>query len=103
MTTTARRKTERAVSKTTVNLPTALLDQAKKVAEEGGVTLRELIAAGLENEIALRRRQQEKPFELRDASFTGDGLRPEWAGHSMSEIVRMTYPLRRGGEPEGRG
>jgi len=87
----------RAISKTTVNLPTALLDRAKKVADEEGVTLRELIEAGLESEVTTRQQGKER-FELRDVSFGGDGLRPEWQGRSMSEIVASTYPIDRGGD-----
>jgi len=95
------RRRFKAISKTTVNLPTVLLDEAKKVAEEEGVTLRELIESGLEGEIASRRQQRDEPFELRDASFTGNGLQPEWAGLSMGEIIHRSYPVSRGGEPWG--
>jgi hypothetical protein len=51
-----------------------LLDEAKRVAEQSGCTLRELLEISLRRE--LDRRRTAKPFKLRDASVGGKGLRP---------------------------
>ncbi|MGH8908124.1 MAG: DUF2191 domain-containing protein [Egibacteraceae bacterium] len=79
--------------KTTVELSPALLDEAKRIAREEGTTLRALIEAGLRSELA--RRQQPQPFALRDASFHGRGLQPEFADGGWERIRDAIY--------EGRG
>lgn len=61
--------------KTTVNLADGLFEDARRVAEEQGVTLKELVEAGLRREVE-RRRQAPLPFRLRDASVGGEGLQP---------------------------
>jgi hypothetical protein len=60
--------------KTTVDLPEALLAQAKKYATENGLTLQEVIEAGLRR--VLDDARGRKPFRLRKASVSGKGLRP---------------------------
>lgn len=61
--------------KTTVNLADGLFEDARRVAEEQGVTFKELIEAGLRREVE-RRRQAPPIFRLRDASVGGEGLQP---------------------------
>lgn len=62
--------------KTTVNLSDALVAKAKRVAANEGITIRELIDVALGHEVAERQRLHR--FRLRDASFTGNGLQPEF-------------------------
>ena len=64
--------------KTTVEISDALAEEAKAVARRERTTLRALIEAGLRQ--ALRERRARKWFRLRDASFGGQGIRPEFAG-----------------------
>lgn len=79
--------------KTTIELPDALLDDAKRVAARDGTTLRELIESGLRHVVRERRRR--KAFVLRDASVNGRGLRPELRDRDWDEIRDLAY--------EGRG
>jgi hypothetical protein len=66
--------------KTTVELPDALLREAKRVALREGTTVRALIERGLRGVVSGRRRGQ--PFTHRQASFRGDGL---VAGRSLRD------------------
>jgi hypothetical protein len=61
--------------KTTVNVANGLYEEARRVAEEEGVPLKELIEAGLRHEVE-RRSRPAKPFRLRDASVGGEGPQP---------------------------
>jgi hypothetical protein len=79
--------------RTTVEVSDDLLAEAKRVAREDDVTLREVFETALRNEIA--RRSQDGGFTLRDASFGGDGMRPEYADASWAGIRDAAY--------EGRG
>ena len=56
--------------KTSIDLPDALLDEAKKVAARDSTTLRDLVEAGLRR--ILRERRAKKPFVLRDARVGGE-------------------------------
>lgn len=56
--------------KTTVEIADPLFAEAKREAHEAGITLRELIEAGLRR-ILDERKRQTKPFKLRDASVKG--------------------------------
>jgi len=58
--------------KTTVDLPDALLNSAKRFAATRGVTLRELIEQSLAR--TLRDHAPGRAFKLRDASVGGMGL-----------------------------
>lgn len=76
-----------ALVKTTVNLPDALVLEAKEAAREDHTTLTALVEAGLRT--ILERRKRRVRFVLRDASVDGRGLRPEFQG-SRWERVRDT-------------
>jgi hypothetical protein len=80
--------------KTTVEISEALLRQAKQLAAAQGTTLRQLIEAGLRHVLKTRRAGRE--FQLRDASFGGRGLRPEFSEGGRSAI-QAAYEGR--GEP----
>lgn len=79
--------------KTTVEIPDAVLDEARQVAATEGTTVRSLIETGLRREIQERRRRVR--FRMRRASFKGRGLRPDVAGGSWEQIRGLAY--------EGRG
>jgi hypothetical protein len=78
--------------KTTVELPDALLREAKRVALREKTTVRALIERGLRH--VLGRRRPGGRFELRRAGFRGDGL---VAGRSLRdwETIRdLSYSER---------
>jgi hypothetical protein len=79
--------------KTTVEIPDALLDEAKKLATREGTTLRALIEEGLRRMVAERKRAG--VFRLRRATFKGNGLQPGLAGAPWERVRELTY--------EGRG
>lgn len=79
--------------KTTVDIPEALLREAKKLAAQEGVTLEALIERGLHRVIAEAR--QHPPFKLRRASFKGNGLSPGLQNASWDAVLDHAY--------EGRG
>jgi hypothetical protein len=79
--------------KTTVEIPDALLDEARKLAARQDTTVRMLIIDGLRRVLAERKRAG--GFRLRKASFRGEGLQAELAGTSWERIRAMAY--------EGRG
>lgn len=80
--------------KTTVDIADPLFAQAKDLAREQGVTLRELIEAGLVRVLEERRRRGE-PFRLRDAAFAGGaGLQQEFVGAPWAQILAAAYEDR---------
>jgi len=62
--------------KTTIELRDGLAHQARQVAREQGVSVRELIEAGLRAELA-RRTTPPAAVEFRLRTVGGSGLRPE--------------------------
>jgi hypothetical protein len=81
--------------KTTIELADPLLDEARALARRDGTTLRALVEQGLRLVIAQRRRGGTR-FRLRDASFAGDGLRPELEGASWERLRELAYEGRGG-------
>ena len=81
--------------KTTIDLADPLLDEARRLAQREGTTLRALVEQGLRQVLAQRRRRG-AAFRLRDASFAGDGLRPELAGASWDRLRELAYEGRGG-------
>jgi len=80
--------------KTTVEIPDALLDEARRIAERQDTTLRTLIIEGLRKSLAERKRATS--FRLRKASFRGKGLQAEAAGAPWGRIRDMAYEGRGG-------
>lgn len=76
--------------KTTVQISDPLLEEAKALAAAEGTTLRELVEAGLRQVLAERRKRRRR-FELRDASFTGHGMQPEFADAGWERIRDAVY------------
>jgi hypothetical protein len=80
--------------KTTIDLADPLLDEARKLARREGTTMRALVEQGLHQVLAQERRTA--PFRLRDASFAGDGLRPELEGASWDRLRELACDGRGG-------
>jgi hypothetical protein len=64
--------------KVTVRIPDTLLIQAKDLTRRDGTTLAALVVEGLRRVVKARSAHAGR-FELRDASFGGKGVRPEFA------------------------
>ena len=75
--------------KTTVDIPDALLEEARKVAARDHTTVRALIERGLRHALAERKRARE--FRLRKATFGGEGLQPGVADASWERIRDLVY------------
>lgn len=76
--------------KTTIQIADPLLEEAKALAARDGTTLRELVEAGLRH-VLRERRARRRRFKLRDASFTGAGLRPEFCDAGWERIRDALY------------
>lgn len=81
--------------KTTIDIADALLDQARATAAREGVTVRSLVEEGL-REVLARRRARRTRFQLRDASFAGDGLQPGVDLSDWSTVAADIYGGRGG-------
>jgi hypothetical protein len=79
--------------KTTVEIPDALLREARHVASREGTTVRALVEEGLRHVIGERKRAAR--FRLRKASFRGQGLQPGVADAAWERLRELAY--------EGRG
>lgn len=75
--------------KTTVEIPDALLAEAKRQAAASKITLRELVEQGLRR--VLQEPQTRKPFKLRHITFHGNGMTPEFEGASWDKIRAAIY------------
>jgi hypothetical protein len=80
--------------KTTVEISDSLAEEAKRVASREKTTLRALIEAGLR--AVLRERRRSTRFRLRDASFGGRGLQPEFRSGSWERMREASYGERGG-------
>lgn len=80
--------------KTTVEISDSLAREAKALAAREKTTLRQLIETGLRQ--VLRERRTRPGFELRDASFRGRGLQPEFRNASWQQVREAAYEERGG-------
>jgi hypothetical protein len=80
--------------KTTVDIADNLLERARKLAAREGKTIKALVEEGLRKVLAERKRGKE--FQLRKATFKGEGLQPEAAGASWERRREMAYGERGG-------
>lgn len=80
--------------KTTVEIPDPLAEEARAVARREKTTLRALIETGLRQ--VLRERRRRSSFRLRDASFRGRGLQPEFREGVWQRIREGAYEGRGG-------
>ncbi len=78
--------------KTTVEIPDALIAEARKYASARGLTFREVLEMSLRSTLE-QRRVAKKPFKLRDGSFKGTGMTP---GLDWPKIREMIYEGRGG-------
>jgi hypothetical protein len=78
--------------KTTVEISDALLTEARRVADRRGITLRTLVEEGLRQVVKAERARPR--FTLRDASFGGTGLDPEFADGNWERIRDTAYSGR---------
>ena len=79
--------------KTTVHIPDALLAEARAIAARDKTTLKELVNEGLRK--VVKERAEAKPYKLKDCSFGGQGLTPEFQNASWEEIRDEIYGLPR--------
>lgn len=80
--------------KTTIEISDPLLDEARKVAQREGVTLRTLVERGLD--CVVRESRRSGPFKLRRATFKGKGLQAEFRSGSWETIRDEIYRGRGG-------
>lgn len=74
--------------KTTIELPDALADEARRLARETGTTLRELVISGLRHELRVGRETPRVDFVF--PTFAGSGLVAELSPESA---VARSYGL----------
>lgn len=77
--------------KTTIDIPTPLLEQTRGLARESGRTVRSLVEEALIKLLA-EREARPKPV-LRDASVPG-ALTPEYEGKTVTEMIHEDYEAR---------
>ncbi len=70
--------------KITIELPDALIEQARRVAHGEGATLRALVEEGLQRSLGARRRAPRRQLDF--PSFGGTGLTDEFRGAPWSRI-----------------
>jgi len=80
--------------RTTVEIPDALLQEARNVAASEGTTIRAMVEEGLRQ--VLSQRKSIKDFRLRKATFKGKGLQSGVSGASWETIREMAYEGRGG-------
>ena len=73
--------------KTTIEISDPLLEEARRVATERGLTLREIVETGLRQVV----QENQEEFKLPDRSVGGNGLRPELAYEDWGRILELAY------------
>ena len=76
--------------KTTIEIADSILEQAKTIAAREGTTMRTLVETGLRYVVA-ERQARYSVFELRDASFDGEGIQPDLRDASWERIRDLAY------------
>ncbi len=77
--------------KTTLELPDALLERARRHAKSHNMTMKALIEQGLRSVMAEKAGAQR--FKLRDGSYHGEGgLAPEFRNAGWDQIRDAIYP-----------
>jgi hypothetical protein len=80
--------------KTTIQISDALLSQVRQLAQKEDTTLKELVEEGLRR--VINERAERVPFKLRDASFGGKGLQPEFTDAGWDKIRETIYEAHGG-------
>ncbi len=75
--------------KTTIELPDALIEQARRVAKREGAKLRALIEEGLQRSLEARRREGRRQLDF--PSYGGNGLTEEFQSAPWSRIRDEIY------------
>jgi uncharacterized membrane protein len=75
--------------KTTIDIADALLDDARRTAERRGVTLRTLVEEGLR--MVVKAERQRPAFRLRDGSFGGTGIAPDFEEGGWERVRDAIY------------
>ena len=75
--------------KTTIELPDALMEQARRVAKQEGATLRALVEEGLQRSLEARRKAARRQLDF--PSYGGKGLTDEFQGAPWSRIRDEIY------------
>lgn len=75
--------------KITVELPDALIEQARRVAQTEGATLGALVEEGLQRSLKARRRAARCSLDI--PSYGGNGLTDEFQGAPWSRIRDEIY------------
>ncbi len=78
--------------KTTIEIADALGEQARRLAEREGTSLRALVEEGLHR--VLEERGRRGTFKLRKASYKGNGLNPALAGEGWERMRDLAYEGR---------
>ena len=78
--------------KTTIELPDALIEQVRRVAQSEGATLRALVEEGLQRSLEGRRQAARRQLDF--PSYGGKGLTDEFQGASWSQIRDEIYRER---------
>jgi Bacterial antitoxin of type II TA system, VapB len=81
--------------KTTIEIADSLLKVAKKRAAREYTTVRALVESGLRQVLA-QKLSRDAGFQLRDATFKGEGLAPEFRNASWERICEIAYEGRGG-------
>jgi hypothetical protein len=84
--------TQMAPMKTTIEISDPLLLDARHLAAREGVTLRAIVERGLHRVIS--EAGQPREFKLRDASFKGEGLQPEFRDSDWAHFRDAIYEDR---------
>ena len=80
--------------KTTVYIPDSLLEEARKIASREKTSIKALIEEGLRRSIDQRKKK--RGFQLRKATFKGNGMQSDIAAASWDKIREMSYGGRGG-------
>ena len=80
--------------KTTIEISDSLAREARALAAREKTTLRALVEAGLRE--VLKHRRKAEGFKLRDASFAGRGLQPDFAAGGWERMREAAYEGRGG-------
>ena len=80
--------------KTTMEIADSLLREAKAVARRERTTVRALVEARLRS--VLKSRRKPASFKVRDASFGGQGMQPEFRAERWADVRDAIYEGRGG-------
>ena len=80
--------------KTTIDIADALMAEVKAAAAQDGRTVRSLVEEGLRKLLA-ERAETPRVRTLRDATFTGSGMNPEFVNAPWDTFAELIYELPR--------